>query len=113
VVRIRLKAGEKRPPRNGGHVLTFTCQKCALATYGDGDSQHCVPGNCTPQIDISGWTGGGALGFNWQVSNLVVGIEGTVLGARSTDALSQVLALVADLARARLKWVRSIRSAGD
>jgi outer membrane immunogenic protein len=48
----------------------------ALATYGDGDSQHCVPGNCTPQFGISGWTGGATLGFNWQASNIVFGIEG-------------------------------------
>jgi outer membrane immunogenic protein len=54
----------------------------AVGTYGWGDSEHCQIGFAPPCLadgpftNLSGWEGGGTLGFNWQLTNWVVGVEG-------------------------------------
>lgn len=48
--------------------------------YGWGTGQECQIGfGCLapfPQMDPKGWSGGGTLGYNWQIANWVLGIEG-------------------------------------
>lgn len=54
-----------------------------LLTYGDGNAKHCdssapctgAPGTDAP-ISFNGWMGGVTLGYNWQVTNWVLGVEG-------------------------------------
>lgn len=52
----------------------------AVGTYGWGDSQHCAVGyGCPasfPQTNLTGWEGGGTIGFNWQWATWVLGVEG-------------------------------------
>jgi outer membrane immunogenic protein len=54
----------------------------AVGTYGWGDSQHCqigVPVPCDPgfpQTNLTGWEGGGTIGYNWQWNQWVLGAEG-------------------------------------
>jgi outer membrane immunogenic protein len=46
------------------------------AGYGWGDSDHTdVGGNGTGDFDIDGFVGGGTVGFNHQMDNLVLGVE--------------------------------------
>ncbi len=54
----------------------------AQGGYGWGHSTHCdgtgcnVPGVIYPQFNTSGATLGGTLGFNYQIDNVVLGLEG-------------------------------------
>jgi outer membrane immunogenic protein len=54
----------------------------AVGTYGWGDAQHCDAGPlppCSPtfpQTNPKGFEGGGTVGYNWQLTNWVLGFEG-------------------------------------
>jgi outer membrane immunogenic protein len=54
----------------------------ALVGYGTADSTHCDDGTCAtpgvayPEPHMSGWLGGATLGYNFQVADWVLGIEG-------------------------------------
>jgi outer membrane immunogenic protein len=54
----------------------------AVGTYGWGDSQHCEIGSTPPCLstgpftNMTGWEGGGTVGYNWQWTTWVFGVEG-------------------------------------
>lgn len=56
----------------------------AVGSYGWGNSQHCQHNpvgfaECDgsfPQTNLTGWLGGATIGFNWQWTNWVFGVEG-------------------------------------
>lgn len=53
---------------NGGYVGAF-------AGYGSGDTEHINLGISTGNLDIKGGVGGLTVGYDWQVNNLVYGVE--------------------------------------
>jgi outer membrane immunogenic protein len=52
------------------------------AGYAFGTSQHCdTVAACTSRFNVDGFAGGGTLGYNWQGSNWVAGLETDFSGA--------------------------------
>jgi outer membrane immunogenic protein len=49
-----------------------------VGSYGWSQSRHCDDGGvfCTLDFDMNGWLGGLTLGYNWQLQNWVLGVEG-------------------------------------
>lgn len=48
-----------------------------LGGYGSAKGIHCALGFvCDPVTDPKGWSGGVTLGYNWQLANWVLGVEG-------------------------------------
>ena len=59
----------------------------AHAGYGWADGEQTLNGSRTPDFDTSanGFVGGGQAGFNWQIDQIVLGVEGDVSFADLSD----------------------------
>lgn len=79
------QAGETSPPAQahnwGGLYIGGT------AGYLWGSSQHCDggtgPSSCGNTFSVNGFTGGGTLGYNWQIDDFVLGTEADLSGANA------------------------------
>lgn len=68
----------RTPPVTPAAVFNWTgFYLGAAGGYGWGKSQECfAPGGCSNDMNLSGAFGGVTAGYNWQTTNLVLGVEG-------------------------------------
>lgn len=84
----------------------------ATAGYLFGKSQHCdTPAFCTNAFNVNGFTGGGTVGYNWQMTNWVLGVEADFSGANAKGSTTSVVGVFNCVANCdtKLNWWGTVR----
>ena len=89
----------------------------ATAGYVFGSSQHCDPPGsrfCTNSFAVDGFIGGGTLGYNWQWSNWVAGLETDFSGASARGSTTSLrgsfsCGTAVLICRTQLDWFGTVR----
>lgn len=69
-----------------------------------GNSEWTFPGFFDASINTAGFIGGGQAGYNWQINQIVFGIEGDISGSTIRDTVNGCFAVATQSCTTRVDW---------